>query len=121
MYLAINQYVVLFNIYIFKLLFILHSCIYQTSALLWMPDPVERDLIVVKKGLSSETKNLQAATELICSRTPSQKQSFKQQYSRFGVLEDDIYMQASGHHREVIFLYAFFNFSFALLNVSFHV
>ncbi|KAK4567226.1 hypothetical protein RGQ29_003154 [Quercus rubra] len=73
----------------------------ETSVLLWMPDPVERDLQVVKQGLRLETENLQAATEVICSRTPSQIQSFKQQYhSRFGVLlEHDIEMQASGDHK----------------------
>ena len=79
-----------------------------------MTDPVERDLQFVKQGLSSETKNLQAATEVICSRTPSQIQSFIQQYSRFGVLENDIYEQASGHHREVIFSLCIFQFFFRI-------
>lgn len=106
----------LFNYYIFKLLSILHSCIYQTSILLWMHDPVGRDAIVVKQGLSSETKNLQAATEVICSRTPSQIQCFKQLYhSRFGVpLEHDIEMQASGDHKKVTFSLCIFQFCFSI-------
>ena len=79
-----------------------------------MPDPVERDLQVVKQGLRLETENLQAATEVICSRTPSQIQSFKQQYlSKFEVhLEDDIDRQPLGHHREVIFSLCIFQFFF---------
>ena len=79
-----------------------------------MPDPVERDLQVVKQGLRLETENLQAATEVICSRTPSQIQSFKQQYhSRFGVLlEHDIEMQASGDHKVVTFSLCIFQFFF---------
>ncbi|KAK4567223.1 hypothetical protein RGQ29_003152 [Quercus rubra] len=79
----------------------------ETSVLLWMPDPVERDLQVVKQGLRLETENLQAATEVICSRTPSQIQSFKQQYlSKFEVhLEDDIDRQPLGHHRELLLAY----------------
>ncbi|KAK9996693.1 hypothetical protein SO802_021379 [Lithocarpus litseifolius] len=79
----------------------------ETSVLLWMHDPVGRDAIVVKQGLSAETKNLQAATEVICSRTPSQIQCFKQLYhSRFGVpLEHDIEMQASGDHKKLLLAY----------------
>ena len=81
-----------------------------------MHDLVGRDAIVVKQGLSSETKNLQAATEVICSRTPSQIQSFKQQYhSRFGVLlEHDIEMQASGDHKVVTFSLCIFQFLFRI-------
>lgn len=79
----------------------------ETSVLLWMHDPVGRDAIIVKQALSAETKNLQAATEVICSRTPSQIQCFKQIYhSKFGVpLEFDIEGQASGDHKKLLLAY----------------
>jgi hypothetical protein len=112
----IKFYVLTYFIIFFKLLFILYSCIYQTSVLLWMHDPVGRDAIIVKQALSAETKNLQAATEVICSRTPSQIQCFKQIYhSKFGVpLEFDIEGQASGDHKKVTFLSMFLNFAFVI-------
>jgi len=77
------------------------------AVLLWMHDPVKRDAIVVRQGLSSETKNLEAATEVICSRTPSQIQCFKQvYYSSFEAhLEDDIKTQASGDLKELLVAY----------------
>lgn len=69
-----------------------------------MNDPVGRDALIVKQGLSSESLNLEAATEVICSRTPSQIQQFKQIYhARFGVyLEHDIGRYTSGDHKNVI-------------------
>ena len=78
-----------------------------------MPDPVERDALVVHQGLNSDLK---AATEVICSRTPSEIQSFKQEYhSIFGVpLEHDIEMQASGDHKAVTFSLCIFQFFFRI-------
>ncbi len=80
--------------------------IYQTAVLLWMHDPVGRDAIIPRQALTG-TKNLEAATEVLCSRTPSQIQSFKQIYhSKFGVpLEHDIERNTSGDHKMVTFLY----------------
>lgn len=69
-----------------------------------MNDPAGRDAVIIKQGLSSESLNLEAATEVICSRTPSQIQHFKQLYhARFGVhLEHDIERRTSGDHKKVV-------------------
>ncbi|KAF3438307.1 hypothetical protein FNV43_RR21069 [Rhamnella rubrinervis] len=79
----------------------------ETAVLLWMNDPAGRDALIVKQGLSSESLNLEAATEVICSRTPSQIQHFKQIYhARFGVyLEHDIEQHTSGDHKKLLLAY----------------
>lgn len=76
-----------------------------------MHDPAGRDALIVWQALSVETKNLEAATEVICSRTPTQIQHFKQIYhSKFGVpLEHDIERSASGDHKKVKFLSIYLN------------
>jgi hypothetical protein len=67
-------------------------------------DPVSRDATIVRQALSGDIIDLKAATEVICSRTPSQIQQFKQVYfTIFGTyLEHDIEFQASGDHKKVI-------------------
>ena len=69
-----------------------------------MHDPVSRDATIVRQALSGDIIDLKAATEVICSRTPSQIQQFKQVYfAIFGTyLEHDIEFQASGDHKKVI-------------------
>lgn len=71
-----------------------------------MHDPAGRDAILVRWALSAGTIDLRAATEVICSRTPSQIQYFKQLYhSMFGVyLEQDIEFQAYDDHKQVVIL-----------------
>lgn len=85
-------------IFIFKMFIIS-----QKAVLMWIPDPAGRDAIVIKQALSSDTLNVEAATEIICSRTPTQIQHFKQIYfSRFGTyLEHDIQRCTSGDHKQV--------------------
>lgn len=80
--------------------------IVQTAIILWMHDPAARDALIVKRALNPDIPNLEAATEIICSRTPSQIQHFKQIYhSRFGVyLEHDIERYASGDLQKAGFL-----------------
>jgi len=80
----------------------------QNAVLLWMQDPAARDAVVVRQALQSDTLDLRAATEVICSRTPSQIQIFKQIYhSRFGsYLEHDLERHASGDHKKVLSLSA---------------
>ncbi|KAF5730278.1 annexin D5-like isoform X1 [Tripterygium wilfordii] len=79
----------------------------ETAVLLWMHDPPGRDAVVVKQGLSSDTTNHEAATEVICSRTPSQIQVMKQHYyAKFGVhLEHDIELHTSGDHKKLLLAY----------------
>lgn len=80
------------------------SKFFQRAVLLWMYDPPGRDAAIVRQALSSEI-DLKAATEVICSRTSSQIQHFKQlYYARFRVyLEHDIERQTTGDHKKVIF------------------
>jgi annexin A7/11 len=80
-----------------------------------MHDLPGRDAIIVRQALMMNTLNLEAATEVICSRTPSQIQVFKQHYhAKFGIhLERDIESCASGDHKKVNYLI------FSLIVVSF--
>lgn len=63
----------------------------QKAVLLWMPDPATRDAKIVRQALEGDV-DLKAASEVICSRTPSQMRQFKQIYfSNFSVgLEDTL-------------------------------
>lgn len=79
----------------------------QTAVLLWLHDPAGRDATIIRKSLTADNKTLEGATEVICSRTPSQLQYLKQIYhSMFGVyLEHDIQTNTSpGDHQKVRFL-----------------
>ncbi|XP_030541202.1 annexin D5 [Rhodamnia argentea] len=79
----------------------------ETAVLLWMHDPAGRDAIVLRQAFMASSTNVQAATEVICSRTPSQIQTFKQHYySKFGVhLEHDIEKYTSGDHKKLLLTY----------------
>lgn len=88
----------------------------QRAVLLWVQDPAGRDASIVRQAFSGNVVDLKAATEVICSRTPSQIQHFKQLYfAMFGVyLEQDIEYQASGDHKKVLSL-TFHDFDSSLL------
>ncbi|KAK9118106.1 hypothetical protein Scep_016199 [Stephania cephalantha] len=79
----------------------------ERAVLLWMYDPAERDATVVRQALTGNVIDLHAATEVICSRTPSQIQVFKQIYhSKCGsYLEHDLEFQASGDHKKLLLAY----------------
>ncbi|MBA0800919.1 hypothetical protein Gohar_011324 [Gossypium harknessii] len=79
----------------------------ETAVLLWMHDPAGRDAIVIRQALLPDLTNLDAATEVICSRTPSQIQLIKQNYqAKFGVfLEQDIERHTSGDHKKLLLAY----------------
>lgn len=72
--------------------------------LLWILDPAGRDATVLRQALGGDGIDLYAATEVICSRTPSQLQIIKQAYhARFGAyLEHEIHRYTSGDHQKVI-------------------
>ncbi|KAK1435220.1 hypothetical protein QVD17_00981 [Tagetes erecta] len=76
----------------------------ENAVLLWMHDPAGRDAIILKQGLTREFLNLEAVTEIICSRTTTQLQTLIQIYhSTFGRhLEHDIRQQASGDHEKIL-------------------
>ncbi|PIN05575.1 Annexin [Handroanthus impetiginosus] len=79
----------------------------KRAILLWMPDPPLRDATIVRKALTGDVIDLKAATEVICSRTPSQIQHFKQIYhARFhAYLEHDIEYRATGDHKQLLLSY----------------
>ncbi|XP_022766562.1 annexin D5-like [Durio zibethinus] len=79
----------------------------EKAVLLWMHDPAGRDAIVIRQAFLADVTNLDAATEVICSRTPSQIQLIKQIYhSKFGVfLEQDIEGHTSGDHKKLLLAY----------------
>ncbi|KAL4295484.1 hypothetical protein GQ457_12G007910 [Hibiscus cannabinus] len=79
----------------------------ETAVLLWMHDPAGRDAIVIRQALLPDATHLDAATEVICSRTPSQIQMIKHIYqSKFGVfLEQDIERHTSGDHKKLLLAY----------------
>ncbi|XP_039067944.1 annexin D5-like [Hibiscus syriacus] len=79
----------------------------ETAVLMWMHDPVGRDALVIRKGLLPAVIDLCAATEVICSRTPSQIQLIKETYQyKFRVsLEQDIGKRTSGHHKKLLLAY----------------
>jgi hypothetical protein len=79
----------------------------EKAVLLWLPDPATRDAMILRQSLSGNLIDLTAATEIICSRTPSQIQTIKQIYhGRFGgYLEHDINLQTSGDHQKLLLSY----------------
>ncbi|KAI3688267.1 hypothetical protein L1987_81978 [Smallanthus sonchifolius] len=76
----------------------------ETAVLLWMHDPAGRDSAILSEALSPGFINLEAVTEIICSRTSLQLQTLKQLYhSTYGTyLEHDIDLQASGDHQKLL-------------------
>ncbi|VFR03247.1 unnamed protein product [Cuscuta campestris] len=81
----------------------------KKAVLLWMHDPAGRDATIIKESLH-EKSDLKTATEVICSRTPSQLQYLKQIYhSMFGLyLEHDIEKYFSGDHQKLVRTYVSF-------------
>nr|AFK45123.1 unknown [Lotus japonicus] len=78
----------------------------ETAVLLWMHDPAGRDATIIRQCLAVDM-NFEGATEVICSRTPSQLQYLKQIYhSKFGVyLEHDIEATTSGDLKKILLAY----------------
>ncbi|KAL2937040.1 Annexin D5 [Bienertia sinuspersici] len=77
----------------------------ENAVLLWMQDPAARDAVVVRQALIAN--DLRGATEVICSRTPSQIQTFKQIYhAKYGsYLEHDLERHTSGDHKKLLLAY----------------
>jgi len=66
-----------------------------------MHDPAGRDALILKQCLTAS--DLEATTEVLCSRSSSQLQYLRQvYYTKFGVyLEHEIERYASGDHKKV--------------------
>ncbi|XP_078429581.1 annexin 5 [Wolffia australiana] len=79
----------------------------ERAALLWIYGPAERDALIVRKALSGDAIHLHSAIEVICSRTSSQIQAFKQIYhAKFGVtLENDINLCMQGDLQKLVLAY----------------
>lgn len=78
----------------------------KKAVLLWMPDPAQRDAIIVRKAFTTNI-DVKAATEVLCSRTSAQIQCLKTLYHKFyGVfLEHDIISHCSGDHEKLLLAY----------------
>nr|XP_043634636.1 annexin D5-like isoform X2 [Erigeron canadensis] len=78
----------------------------KKAVLLWMPDPARRDAMILHDALTTDI-DLKAATEVICSRTPSQIQHLKQLYhTLYGTyIEHAIQTQASGDLEKFLLAY----------------
>ncbi|KAL5069523.1 hypothetical protein RYX36_020410 [Vicia faba] len=78
----------------------------ENAVLLWMHDPAGRDAVILRQSLTV-TKVLEAATEVICSRTPAQLQYLRQIYhAKFGIfLDHDIERNTSGDHKKLLLAY----------------
>ncbi|KAI3734147.1 hypothetical protein L6452_13610 [Arctium lappa] len=78
----------------------------KKAVLLWMPDPAQRDAMILRDALTTDI-DLKAAAEVICSRTPTQLQHLKQLYhALYGVyLEHAIQAQASGDLEQLLLAY----------------
>ncbi|KAJ4973952.1 hypothetical protein NE237_007126 [Protea cynaroides] len=74
---------------------------------LWMHDPVGRDATILRQSFMGDSIDLDAVTEIICSRTPSMIQQFKQAYyAMFGMyLEHDIENFTQGDHKKILLAY----------------
>ncbi|CAN1237989.1 Annexin D5 [Linum grandiflorum] len=103
----LHEYRTMFSEDIFKRLASELSGQLEKAVLMWMQDPPGCDATIVRQGLMSETTNLDAVTEVICSRAPSQIQLIKQHYhARFGAyLEHDIQTHTSGDHKRMLLAY----------------
>ncbi|ONK61337.1 uncharacterized protein A4U43_C08F28820 [Asparagus officinalis] len=79
----------------------------KKAMMLWILDPANRDATIVRQALTGDVIDLRAATEVLCSRTPSMIQTIKQAYlARFGAyLEHDIQNLATGDHQKLLLSY----------------
>ncbi|XP_019107496.2 annexin D5 isoform X2 [Beta vulgaris subsp. vulgaris] len=76
----------------------------KIAVLLWILEPATRDAVVLNQALLKD--DMRGATEVICSRTPTQIQTFKQIYnSMFGLLEHDLQKHTSGDHKKLLVAY----------------
>ncbi|PWZ25993.1 Annexin D5 [Zea mays] len=80
---------------------------HKRAMLLWILDPATRDATILKQALTGDITNLRAATEIVCSRTPSQLQIMRQTYrARFGCyVEHDVTERTSGDHQRLLLAY----------------
>lgn len=76
----------------------------QKAVLLWMLEPVQRDVHLLRNAMRGLGTRDKALIDVICTRTPTQlqliKQYYAQQYGRS--VEQDIMSDTSGHYEKVL-------------------
>ncbi|XP_071724178.1 annexin D5 [Rutidosis leptorrhynchoides] len=82
----------------------------KRAVLQWMPEPVLKDATIIRQSIGGgliDHKDLRAATEIICSRTPSQLRKIKTIYSvAFGDrLDQELEISTSGNHKKLLIAY----------------
>ncbi|MCL7029390.1 hypothetical protein MKW94_016458 [Papaver nudicaule] len=77
----------------------------KNAVLLWLYDPATRDATIIRQAFV--VNDLQCITEVICSRTPTQIQTFKHiYYSRYFIqLEQDVEKYTTGDHKKLLLAY----------------
>jgi annexin D len=80
---------------------------HKRAMLLWILDPASRDATILKQALTGDVTDLRAATEVVCSRTPSQLHLLRGTYrARFGCqVEHDVTERAFGDHQRLLLAY----------------
>ncbi|KAF0899278.1 hypothetical protein E2562_015929 [Oryza meyeriana var. granulata] len=80
---------------------------HKRAMLLWVLDPAARDATILHQALNGDVTDLRAATEVVCSRTPSQLHVVRQAYlARFGGhLEHHVAGRTSGDHQRLLLTY----------------
>ncbi|CAD6245088.1 unnamed protein product [Miscanthus lutarioriparius] len=80
---------------------------HKRAMLLWVLDPATRDATILKQALTGDVTDLRAATEVVCSRAPSQLRVVRQAYrARFGChVEHDLTERTSGDHQRLLLAY----------------
>jgi annexin A7/11 len=80
---------------------------HKRAMLLWVLVPTTRDATILKQALTGDVTDLRAATEVVCSRTPSQLRVVRQAYrARFGChVEHDVTERTSGDHQRLLLAY----------------
>ncbi|KAM7254667.1 hypothetical protein ACFE04_019908 [Oxalis oulophora] len=82
----------------------------KRAVLQWMHEPVARDCAILRQSIGGgliDHKDLRAATEIICTRTPSQLRKIKQIYNAtYGdFLDHELETSTSGNHKRLLVAY----------------
>ncbi|MFS7953576.1 putative annexin [Helianthus anomalus] len=99
-----QEYKTMYSEDILKRLFAKLSGKLETAVLLWRTGLAQRDAKLLIDALSPDCIDLEAVTEVRCSRTSLQQQTLKRLYHLTcgTYLEHDIELQDSGDHQKVI-------------------
>ncbi|KAK8579562.1 hypothetical protein V6N13_142752 [Hibiscus sabdariffa] len=76
----------------------------KKAVLLWMHEPGERDSVILNKALKGTTKDHNAVTEIICSRSPLEIGQLNRAYFKYvGTnLDEHLEEELSGDHQKLL-------------------